>query len=132
MSPIFNVNVGVGQGSALSLILSALYLLPFIYILENYIKNLKIPVSIISFIDDGLLISQSNSFDISNSHLYCSYNVLTNLLEKFGLVVKHSKTEIFHFNRSHVSRSLTVDFVYFYFFLFHFIFLCLLISNFYF
>ena len=51
--------------------------------------------------DDRLFISQSNSIEISNSHLYCSYNVLTNLLEKFGLVVKHSKTEFFHFNRSH-------------------------------
>jgi len=51
--------------------------------------------------NDSLFISQSNSIDISNSCLYCSYNVLTNLLEKFGLVVKHSKTEIFHFNRSH-------------------------------
>ena len=51
--------------------------------------------------NDGLFISQSNSIDISNSHLYCSYNVLTNLLEKFGLVVEHSKTEIFHFNRFH-------------------------------
>jgi len=101
MSPIFNVNVGVGQGSALSPILSALYLLPFIYVLENHLKNLKIPVSIISFVDDGLFISQSNFFDILNSRLYCSYNVLTNLLEKFGLVVEHSKTEIFHFNRSH-------------------------------
>jgi len=35
MSPIFNVNVGVDQDSALSPILSALYLSPFIYILEN-------------------------------------------------------------------------------------------------
>ena len=31
MSPVFNVNVGVGQDSALSPILSALYLLPFIF-----------------------------------------------------------------------------------------------------
>jgi len=100
MSPIFNINVGVGQGSVLSLILSALYLSPFIYILENRLKHLKILISIISFVDDGLFISQSNSFDISNSHFFCSYNVLTNLLEKFGLVVEHSKTEIFHFNRS--------------------------------
>ena len=38
MSPIFNINVGVGQSSALSPILSALYLLPFIYILENCLK----------------------------------------------------------------------------------------------
>ena len=103
ISPIFNVNVGVGQGSVLSPILSVLYLLPFIYILENCLKNLKIPVSIISFVNNGLFIFQSNSFDISNSQLYCSYNVLTNLLEKFSLVVEHSKTEIFHFNRSHGS-----------------------------
>ena len=57
MSPIFNVNIGVGQGSVLSSILSALYLFLFIYILENQLKNLKIPISIISFIDDGLFIS---------------------------------------------------------------------------
>ena len=63
-------------------------------------KNLKILVFIIFFVDDGLFISQSNSFDISNSHLFCSYNILIILLEKFGLVVEHSKTEIFHFNRS--------------------------------
>jgi len=85
----------------LSPILSALYLSPFIYILENQLKNLKIPTSFISFVNDSLFISQRNLIDISNSRLYCSYNVLTNLLEKFGLVVKHSKTEVFHFNRSH-------------------------------
>ena len=101
MSPVFNVNVGVGQGSAFSPIWSVLYLSPFIYVLENHLKNLKISISIISFVDDGLFISQSNSFDISNSYLFCSYNILTNLLKKFGLVVKHFKTEIFHFNRLH-------------------------------
>jgi len=57
ISPIFNINIGVGQGSALSSILSALYLSPFIYILENWLKNLKIPISIISFVDDSLFIS---------------------------------------------------------------------------
>ena len=101
MSPVFNVNIGVGQDSALSPILFALYLSPFIYILEKCLKNLKIPISIISFVDDGLFISQSKSLNISNSCLYCSYNILTNLLKKFGLVVEHSKTENFHFNRSH-------------------------------
>ena len=100
-SHTFCINIGVGQGSVLSLILSALNLLPFIYILENHLKNLKIPTSFIYFIDDGLFISQSNLIDIFNSCLYYSYNILTNLLEKFGLVVEHSKTEIFHFNRSH-------------------------------
>ena len=84
----------------LSPILLALYLSLFLYILENHLKNLKIPVSIIFFVDDGLFISQSKSFNISNYHIFCSYNVLTKLLEKFGLIVEHSKTEVFHFNKS--------------------------------
>ena len=62
-SLIFNIKVGVGQDSALSSILSALYLLPFLYILEKYLKNLKIPVSIILFIDNGLFISQNKLFE---------------------------------------------------------------------
>ena len=100
ISPIFNINVEVGQSSVLSPILSALYLSPFIYILENHLKNLKIPISIIHFVDNGLFISQNNFINILNSHIFYSYNVLTKLLEKFGLIVEHSKTEIFHFNRS--------------------------------
>ena len=100
-SPIFDVNIGVGQESTLSPILSALYLSSFLYILEKHLKNLNIPISIISFVDDGLFISQNRSFHISNSCLFCSYNVITKLLEKFGLIVEHSKTKVFHFNRSH-------------------------------
>ena len=79
----------------------ALYLFPFLFILEKHLKNLNIPVSIISFVDDRLFISQNKSFDISNSYLFCSYNVMTNLLDKFGLIVEHLKTEVFHFSRSH-------------------------------
>ena len=56
-SPIFEVNVGVGQGSALSPILSALYFSPFLYILEKHLKNQEIPISFISFVDDGLIIA---------------------------------------------------------------------------
>ena len=93
--------MGVGQGSALSPILSALYLSPFLYILEKYLKNLKIPISILSFIDDGLIIAQNKSIDISNAHLFCSYNVFLKLLVDFSLVIKHRKTEIFYFNRLH-------------------------------
>jgi len=100
-SPSFEVNVGVDQGSALSLILLALYLSSFLYILEKHLKNLNIPVFLISFVDDRLIISQNKLIDISNSHFFCSYNVLTNLLDKFGLIIEHLKTETFHFNRSH-------------------------------
>ena len=97
----FEVNVGVGQGSALSSILLVLYLSPFLYILEKCLKNLKIPISILSFIDDGLIIVQNKSIDILNTHLFCSYNVLLKLLINFSLVIEYGKTEIFHFNRSH-------------------------------
>jgi len=100
-SPIFKVNVGVGQGSALSPILSAFYLSLFLYILEKRLKNLKISVSFISFVDDGLIISQNKLIVISNSQLFCSYNVLSKLLDSFSLIVEHSKTDIFYFNRSH-------------------------------
>ena len=98
--PSSNINVGVGQGSALSPILSALYLSPFLHILENQLKNLKIPISFSLFVDNGLLVTQSKYFQLSNSHLFCSYNVASNLLSDFGLVVEHSKTKIFHFSRS--------------------------------
>jgi len=97
---MFDVNVRVGQGFTLFPILSTLYLSLFLYILENWLKNLKIPISILSFVDNGLIITQNKSFDISNSHLFCSYNVLSKLLDSFGLIIEHSKTEIFHFSRS--------------------------------
>ena len=56
-SPQFDINIGVGQGSALSPILSSLYLSLSLYILENRLKNLRIPVSILSFVNDGLIIA---------------------------------------------------------------------------
>jgi len=99
-SHFFEVNVEVGQGSALSPILSILYLSLLLYILENRFKNLNIPISILSFIDDGLFIVQNKSIFTSNSHLFCSYNILSKLLDSFGLVIEHSKTEVFHFSRA--------------------------------
>ena len=99
-SPTFEVNVGVGQGFTLSSILLALYFYLFLYILDKHLKNLNILVSIISFVDDGLIIVQNKSIDISNSQLFCNYNVLTKL-GNFGLIIKHLKTEVFHFNRLH-------------------------------
>jgi len=101
ISPSFNVNVGVRQGSALSLILLALYLSPVFLSLENHLKILKIPISIISFVDNGLFISQNKSISHSNANLFCSYNIILSLLMKCSLVVEYGKTDIFHFSRSH-------------------------------
>ena len=99
-SHFFNVDIGVGQCSALSLILSAFYSALILYILKNCLKILKILVSILSFVDNGLLIAQSKSLSISNSLLFCSYNIASNLLTKFSLIIEQSKTEVFHFLRS--------------------------------
>ena len=101
VSLLFNINVGVGQGSALSLVLSALYLSLIFLSLENYFKILKIPISIISFVNNGLFISQNKSIVHSNANLFCSYNIISSLLLQCSLVVEHGKTNIFHFSRSH-------------------------------
>ena len=101
ISPDFEVNIEVGQESTLSPILSALYLSLFLYILEKHLKNLKIPIFILSFINDGLIIAQNKPIDISNTYLFCSYNVLSKLLVDFGLVIEYGKTEVFYFNRLH-------------------------------
>jgi len=101
-SPSFNVNVGVGQGSALSSILSALYLAPIIKMFKKRIKNLnkEIPTDILSFVDNRLLISQEKSYPLSNSFLLYSYNIILKILIDAGLVIEHNKTEIFHFTRA--------------------------------
>ena len=54
----------------------------------------------ISFIDDRLFISQNKSFHILNSNLFCSYHIISLLLEQFSLVIEYRKTEVFHFSRS--------------------------------
>ena len=100
ISSFCSIDVGVGQKSALSLILSTLYLSPILHIFEKCLKTLKIPISIILFIDDGLFISQNKSILHSNTNLFCSYNIMFSLLSKFGLIMEYRKTEVFHFSRS--------------------------------
>jgi len=110
-SPAFNTNVGVGQGSALSPILSAIYLAPVIKIFNKRIKNLKenILTDILSFMDDSLLISQEKSYSLSSFFLLCSYNIISKTLINAGLVMEHSKTELFHFTRARHPPNPSID-----------------------
>ena len=85
----------------LSPVLSTLYLAPVLHILEKCLKNLKIPVFILSFVDNSFFIVQSKSLTISNSFLFCSYNIASSLLKKFGLIIEYGKTEMFYFSRLH-------------------------------
>jgi len=91
--------MGVGQEFTLSLVLSALYLTLLLYILEDWLKNLKIPIFTLSFVNNELFISQNKSLTILNSNIFCSYHIMTFLFEKFGLIIEHGKTKVFHFSR---------------------------------
>ena len=111
LSPIFNTNVRVGQGSALSPILSTIYLSPIIKTFKKRTKNLKenIPTDILSFVDDGLLISQEKSYTLSSSFLLCSYNIISKILLDTGLVMEHNKTKILHFTRAQYPPNPSID-----------------------
>ena len=60
----------------------------------------------IFFVDDGLFVSQSKSILYLNTNLFCSYNVISSILSKYGLIIKHGKTDAFHFTRSHETYNL--------------------------
>ena len=59
--------------------------------------------------DNGLLISQEKSYSLSSSFLLCSYNIMSKILINAGLVMKHSKTKLFHFTRAHHPPNLSID-----------------------
>ena len=90
----------VGQKYILSPILSALYITSIFHIFEKRTKNLltPIPVSILSFVDNGLCVSQEKNYKNPNAKLFCSYSII--LFNQFILVIKHDKSEPFHFLRS--------------------------------
>jgi len=113
MLPSFSVNIGISQGSAFSPILSTFFITLIFYIFEKRIKNLNILILFLSFIDDGLFISQEKLSIKMNTNLFCCYNIMSLLLNQFSLIVKHRKTEIFHFSRVYMSELKTVNANYF-------------------
>jgi len=88
-------------GLALFSILFTLYLTLILHILEKQLKIFKIPISILLFVDDGLLVAQKKSLSISNFLLFYGYQITSSLLDRFGLTLKHGKTEVFYFSRLH-------------------------------
>ena len=109
LSGACNADVGVGQGSALSPILSALYIMPLIHIFELRTQSLNLSTFILSFVDNGLLISQEKIYNTTMPELYSSYKVVTDLIVCFGLVMEHDKSEIFHFSRAHNDLNPELD-----------------------
>ena len=80
-SPFFNVDVSIEQDSVLSHVLLALYIFPIFYIFEKRARNIKIPVLLISSINNGLFVSQEKSLEKSNFHLFYCYNIILSVLK---------------------------------------------------
>jgi hypothetical protein len=94
LSPEFPSSVGVGQSSALSPILSALCLAP---LLKEFECRVHVAV-LISYVDDGTIIVQSDTWDKNLVKLKSAYKIVFELTQSMGLVLEHNKSEGFHFS----------------------------------
>ncbi|KAJ3553847.1 hypothetical protein NP233_g12553 [Leucocoprinus birnbaumii] len=88
-------DMGVGQGSALSPILSALYLAPVIWLFEWWAAH--VGCNVLSYVNDGTLIVQCKTLEDNLPPLREAYKIMFNLFDAFGLVMEHNKSELFHF-----------------------------------
>ena len=88
-SRAYDTNVCMGQDFVLSPILSVLYIALLIRIFEHRAQALNLDTCILSFVDDGLLISQGKTYNKTLPELYNSYRVVTDLMVTFGLVIEN-------------------------------------------
>ncbi|PPQ93215.1 hypothetical protein CVT25_015211, partial [Psilocybe cyanescens] len=107
ISNLRQADVGVGQGSALSLVLSALYLTLIMRLFE--LDPLTRGCFLLSYVDDGTLVVQSKSLLDNCEALKRAYSVIFKLFKRFGLALEHDKSEVFHFDRSHSKDNPPVD-----------------------
>ena len=98
---LFKTNIDIEQDSALSPILSTIYIALIFHIFKKRTQSLLSPILIFtfSFVDDRLLISQEKNYEKLNTDILCGYNIILFLFTQFGLIIKHDKSEVFHFSR---------------------------------
>jgi len=97
----------VGQGSALSPVLLALYIAPVMKLYHMQAVALK--TLLLFYVDNGTVMAQSKSLNKNRETLKDAYAVLLCLFVAIGLVLEHSKTEYFIFNCSHSNYSPLID-----------------------
>ncbi|CAA7270843.1 unnamed protein product [Cyclocybe aegerita] len=95
-SNLRSADVGVGQGSALSPIISGLFIAPVMKLF--YIKAALLNTTLLSFVDDGTILAQSKQLDDNNVGLRKAYKIIYLLFVAFTLVLEHDKTKLFHFS----------------------------------
>jgi hypothetical protein len=104
LSPEFPSSVGVGQGSALSPILSALCLAP----LKEFEHRVHMAV-LISYVNNGTIIVQSDTWDKNLVKLKLAYKIVFELTQSMGLVLEHNKSEGCHFSQKHGDSNPDID-----------------------
>ena len=87
------------QGSALSSVLSALFITLIMKLFEHTAALQGI--TLLSYVDDGTIIIQSPSLTDNCAVLQAAYIEIFQLFTAFALVLEHDKTELFHFDWSH-------------------------------
>jgi hypothetical protein len=95
----------MGQGSALSPILLALCLAP---LLKEFECRLHVAV-LISYVNNSTIIVQSDMWDNNLVKLKLAYKIVFELTQSMGLVLKHSKSEGFHFSQKHGDSNPDID-----------------------
>ncbi|KAF8645410.1 hypothetical protein AX16_007834 [Volvariella volvacea WC 439] len=94
-SKSFPIQVGLGQGSAISSTLSALYIAPGLKTLTDEVGNDEDSLQI--YVDDGVWTSMRETLVDNCRRLKHRYLRTRDVLGKLGLVVEHAKTELKHF-----------------------------------
>jgi len=107
VSPPHQADVGVGQGSALSPVLSALFIALIMKLFEQ--SAAARGVTLLSYVDDGTIIIQSPSLIDNCAALHVAYEEIFCLFTAFALVLEHNKTELFHFHWSRFHESPVID-----------------------
>ncbi|CAA7271389.1 unnamed protein product [Cyclocybe aegerita] len=102
-----SADVGVGQGSTLSPVISGLFIAPVMKLF--YIKAAPLNTTLLSFVDDGTILAQSKQLDDNNVGLRKAYKIIYLLFVAFTLVLEHDKTELFHFSRRRDAYNPSLD-----------------------
>lgn len=99
--------MGVGQGSTLSPVLSALCLAPVLKLFDR--SEIGSWVDLMSYVDDGTLIARSRKVEDNLPMLKEAYAFIHTAFTALGLVLEHDKSEAFHFSRAQRFSNPAID-----------------------
>jgi hypothetical protein len=103
----FAADVGVGQGSALSPVLSVLYLTLVTRLFHA--SDIGQKVDLMSYVNDGSIVAQSRDVKDNLPLLKEAYGWMLRAFECLGLVLEHGKSEVFHFSHAMSFEGPAID-----------------------